>query len=121
MFNFIKDNKTKTILKRDYAYAEICKEQEMFKPAIILYGSIMEEVLRTILLSKKEFLELIILAKEKRIIENHLATKIDFIRDFRNYVHIFLEKKKHFEPTGNIANVASEVCAVLIKIANKNS
>lgn len=120
LFNFIQDKKIRGILTRDYAFAEICKKQEMFKPAIVLYGSIIEEILREILGSEKPFSELIVEARQKDFVKPPLARKIDFVRDFRNYVHIFLEIDEDFDPTEDIASVASEVCKSLIKIANKN-
>jgi hypothetical protein len=120
LFSFIKDIKTRSILTRDYAFAEICREHKMFKPAIILYGSIMEEILRNILNSDKYYSDLITEGKVKNIIEPPLARKIEFIRDFRNYVHIHLEKKEDFEPNEEIASFASEVCQSLIKRAKKS-
>lgn len=119
LFNFIKDKEAKDILVRDCAYAELCIEQEMFKPAIILYGSIIEEILRTLLSSDETFLKLIKEAREKNVLEDSLIRKIDFLRDFRDYVHIFLEKQGDFEPTEGIALVAAEICKSICKEANK--
>lgn len=119
LLNFIQDQKTKSILTRDYAYAEICKEQGMFKPAIILYGSIIEEILRYILKSEDNFSKLINKAQDKKLIEASLIRKIDFIRDFRDYVHIFLEIRGDFEPKKEIASIASEVCNSLCKKLKK--
>ena len=119
IFNFVKDKKTKSILVRDFAYAEICREKSMSKPAIILYGSIIEEVLRYKLNSKAKFSSLIDKFKEKKGLDPSLIRKIDFIKDFRDYVHIFLEKQGNFEPTEGIASVAGETCkAVCEKFRN---
>jgi hypothetical protein len=120
LFNFVKDKKTKNILTRDCAYAEICIEQKMFKPAIILYGSIIEEILRDKLKSKDNFETLIDKIEKEKSIEPSLLRKIDFIRDFRNYVHIFLEKEGGFEPTEGVAQIAAEVCKSLSEKIKSN-
>lgn len=49
IFDFIKDKELKWLLQRDYKSAKVCLKNNLCKPCIILYTSIIEAILIEIL------------------------------------------------------------------------
>jgi hypothetical protein len=46
ILKWVKDEKLQKIIRRDYAAAQLCEENGLFKPAIILYAGLLEALLR---------------------------------------------------------------------------
>jgi uncharacterized protein YutE (UPF0331/DUF86 family) len=114
--SFVDNPRLREMVKRDYAFAEYCRKQGMFKPAIILYGSIMEALLRNILNSKEEldFWVLIRNAEENKLITPEIAARLTVAKFFRNYVHIYAELEGDIEISSNEAEFFSKVCSSLV-------
>lgn len=97
--NFIEDRKIRKIIFRDTAQAFLLESQGYFKPAIILSGGIIEELLRNYL-HKKELVpkrntldEYINTCKENKILGNAIVNMGHYVRLMRNLVHIQRESK----------------------------
>jgi hypothetical protein len=114
-FDFIKNKKLTPLLQRDYKDAKICLEKSLWKPSILLYGSIIEAILLEKHLKEKKFYNVIDIAyKDKEISENEMH-KIHIIRDLRNYVHIHKELAGNGEINEHWANTAADICESIIK------
>lgn len=115
---WIKDKGLHDIIQRDYATAQICEEEGLFKPAIILYAGVLEALLRYKVDEKKEdeFVNLINKALGLKLIRQEQANHMHTIRDFRNYVHIYKEKNADLEIINEgIAQLSKQLCDSIIK------
>lgn len=115
---WIKNTDLQKIVKRDYATAQICEEEGLFKPAIILYAGVLEALLMHGLNCHKElkFSNLIDLAFERKLIRQEQASHMHTIRDFRNYVHVYKEMTADIEIINQgIADLCRQLCDSLIK------
>ncbi len=115
-FSFIGNKRLKELIKRDYGFAEYCRKKGMFKPAIILYGSIMEALLKDALNSNErlDFWVLIRNAEENNLITPEIAARLTVAKFFRNYVHIYAELEGDIEISSNEAEFFSKVCSSLV-------
>ena len=99
--NFITDPYKRKIIYRDIEQAYIISKQEFHKPAIILVGGIIEELLRLFLASKnvkpkrKQFYHFIKACDENNLLNKPISKLNDSVRDFRNLVHLEKEDNKH--------------------------
>lgn len=114
-FDFVKNQKLKDILERDFSYAELCRKEKMYKPAIIFYGSIIEAVLQYLLNSGGKFYKLIEEAKQKKVVRQEIASRLEVIKYFRNYIHIKAELNGDIEVSVNEANFFYKVCDKLLE------
>ncbi len=111
VFNWIKEKKLRDMLIRDYATAVMCEEQELYKPAIILYSALLEAILLYKLkIENLDFSQLITKAQENKLIGVANASKLNVLRDFRNYIHIKKELKSDYNLTKGTAEFAKEIC-----------
>lgn len=101
-FNFIKEQFTRKVLFRDVEQAYLLSEAGFSKPAVILAGSVIEELLRqklkheNINVSNNTFESYIEAYKNKRPSKLALHSLTNSVRHFRNLVHISKEKSiKH--------------------------
>lgn len=118
IFKWVKNKYLQAIAKRDYATAQICEEEELFKPAIILYAGLMEALLRYKINESKEedFLDLIKEALERKLISREQANHMHTIRDFRNYVHVYKEISADLEIINEgIAKLSRQLCDSVLK------
>ena len=100
--NFIKDPFTRTIIFRDVEQAFILTKQNYSKPAVILAGSVIEELLRQYLKHRgisplsDNFNGYIKTCEQYGLLKNSVSRLSDSTRQFRNLVHLAAEKtKKH--------------------------
>lgn len=100
--NFITDPFKRTTIFRDVEQAFILASSGFSKPAVILAGSVIEELLRLYLEYKNvkpksdNFDDYIEACKQPRLIKSGVASLSDSVRHFRNLVHLSREKtKKH--------------------------
>jgi len=118
-FNFVKNKKLTSLLQRDYKSAKICLKNNLWKPSVILYGSIIEAVLIEKSLKSKSFNTSLKFAYEKGIITEIESHKIHIIRDLRNYVHLHKELSEDSEIDEHWAKTAAAICESIIKRFNK--
>ena len=118
IFKWIKDKKLENVARRDYATAQICEEQMLFKPAIILYAGVIEALLRHKISKGKsqDFSKLIQDALQHNLIRQEQANYMHTIRDIRNYVHIHKEISTDLEIINEgIAKLCRQLCDSVIK------
>jgi hypothetical protein len=121
--NFIKDKFKREIIFRDVEQCFILLKMDFHKPALILAGGVIEELLRLYLVhndiikkgEKKIFNDYINLCKEHCLLKFSVQGLTDAIRNFRNLVHLELEKTKKDSITKSDAATA---VASIFSIAN---
>lgn len=92
--SFIRDDKARTIIFRDIWQAFFLLQNGFNKPAVILSGGVIEEILAQLLKCKgllpstDTFVKLIQVCREKKLFSNGTLNLLDSIRDFRNLVHV---------------------------------
>ncbi len=118
ILKWIKDKDLQTIIRRDYATAQICEEEGLFKPAIILYAGLLEALLRYKIDKDKEekFEKLIEKASQLQLIKREQASHMQTVRDFRNYVHIYKEISADLEIINEgITKLCRQLCDSIIE------
>lgn len=96
--NFVKDEYGKETIFRDVEQAYILAQNGFSKPAVILAGSVIEELLRQYLKYKKvtpskdTFDEYIKTCKKNDLMKSAIHNLTDSVRLFRNLVHLAKEK-----------------------------
>lgn len=119
--NFIHDPFKKKIIYRDVAQAYILSKNGFNKPAVIMAGSVVEELLRLFLMnkniaiSKGTFNEYIRLCENSGLLKIAISRLSDSVRHFRNLVH--LEKEVDTKDTISKATAKNAVSSIFI-IAN---
>ena len=95
---FVKPKDKRDIIFRDVGHAYILANTDFFKPAVILAGGVIEELLRLYLKHKKikppsnTFNSYIKTCEENGLLKSAIRSLTDSFRDFRNIVH--LEKEE---------------------------
>jgi len=119
--DFVKDEFKRKIIFRDISNTYMLVEKGFNKSAVILAGSIIEELLRlylehkNIATSKNNFNEYINLCESKGILKKGISRLSDSIRYFRNIVH--LENEKSLKYTISKASAKNALSSIFI-IAN---
>ena len=113
--NFIKDNKARKIIFRDIEHTYFLLKKNINKSSIILAGSVMEEILRQLLLfkgvtTKNTFDDYIKTCERNELLSDPVSKLSDCSRIFRNYAHIARELKSKEE----ISNSAVSSLFVLV-------
>jgi hypothetical protein len=100
--NFVIDPSKRKTIFRDIEHAYILAKNDFSKPAVILAGSVIEELLRLYLKTKKvkpannTFEEYVKACEQKKLLKSGIYSLSDSVRHFRNLVHIEREKtQKH--------------------------
>lgn len=99
---FVKDSFKRSIIFRDIEQACFLSYNEYSKPALVLSGSIIEEILRLYLESKgfscsgKTFSEYLKICDQNGLLKSSINKLSDSIREFRNIIHIEKERSKKF-------------------------
>ena len=114
-FDFIKNKDLKRLLQRDYRSAKECLKYKLWKPCIILYGSIIEAVVKEFSPRAKSYYDALNIAKERKLITERDYNKIQIIRDLRNYVHLHKELKERSDINEYWAKTFSDICESVIK------
>lgn len=96
--NFVKDSFKRKVIFRDVEHAFVLESQEFSKPATILAGGVIEELLRLYLehnnvKTKSDRFAAYIEACEKHL-KHGVWRLTDSVRDFRNLVHLAKETEK---------------------------
>ena len=100
--NFVTDAYKRKTVFRDIEHAYILAKNGFSKPAVILAGSVIEELLRLYLETKKvkpaknTFEEYIKACEQKRLLKSGISRLSDSVRHFRNLVHLSGEKNKRY-------------------------
>jgi hypothetical protein len=118
---FVKDKFKKNVISRDVEHAFILSSQGFPKPAVILAGGVIEELLRLYLKRKRirpkdeTFSSYIKACEDNKLLKRGVYRLSDSIRDFRNLVHLKNETiKKH---TVSVATAKGAVSSIFT-IAN---
>jgi hypothetical protein len=98
--NFVSDEFARKIIFRDVEHAFVLESQGFSKPALILAGGVIEELLRLYLKhknikpQKKLFFAYIEACENNGLLKRGVSRLTDSIRDFRNMVHLVNEETK---------------------------
>jgi hypothetical protein len=98
--NFVEDEFKRKIILRDVEHAFVLASYGFAKPAVILAGGVIEELLKQYLKDKNikpekdGFAYYVKACENNRLLELGVSRLSDAIRDFRNLVHISKEKSK---------------------------
>ena len=100
--NFVSNSFKRKIIFRDVEHAFVLASEGFAKPAVILAGGVIEELLRLYLKHKKivaagnTFNEYIKACKQNKLLQAGIENLSDSAREFRNFVHLSKEiTKKH--------------------------
>lgn len=119
--SFVKDVFKREIIFRDIEQAYLLSKMGFNKPAVILAGGVIEELLRIFLeskgenIKKKRFEELIEICEEKGLLKKEISNLASAIRRFRNSVHLATEKSKKYTIS---KATASATVALIFTIVN---
>ncbi|KKP67717.1 MAG: hypothetical protein UR68_C0028G0042 [Candidatus Roizmanbacteria bacterium GW2011_GWA2_35_19] len=115
-FDFVSNQKLRLLLQRDYQYAKKCLQSKLWKPAIILFGSLIEAILREST-KTNTFETALDKALNDKIISEIEFHKLHVVRDSRNYVHLHKELSEGETKIINDywAKTLSDICESLIK------
>lgn len=126
-FSFVLDEKIKVILERDYSELQNLNPEVARKSVIVLSGGIIEGLLIDALIvseeltfkdaCKKNFFELIQLAKSKKIITEDILS--NSIRNYRNLVHPAKEIRDEMLFDSTDAKLASAGLEIIIRDVKK--
>lgn len=121
LFQWINNKELSNLMLRDFAIANLCFEDELNKPAIILYSGVIEAALWYWLKKdgRTKFINLIQEAERKKLISDSNINRMRVLKDFRDYVHINRELKEDFPLTHEIAQLAQKTCESLTKELQK--
>lgn len=98
--NFVSDSFKRNIIFRDVEHAFVLASQGFSKPALILAGGVIEELLRLYLEHKKirpkgkRFFDYVKACEDNGLLKRRVSLLTDSIRDFRNLVHLDNEETK---------------------------
>ena len=119
--NFVKNQFKRSVIFRDVEQAYILAKNGFNKPAVILAGGVIEELLRVFLDNKNEnakdkrFEELIEICQKKNFLKEEISNLASAIRRFRNSVHLAAEKSKKYTIS---KATASATVALIFTIVN---
>ena len=98
--NFVSGSHKRNIIFRDVEHAFLLESAGFLKPAVILAGSVIEELLRLYLKHKNikpikaDFEGYIKTCEQEKLLESGISRLSDSGRHFRNLVHLSKEKTK---------------------------
>ena len=119
--NFVEDKFKREIIFRDVEEASHLLKIGFYKPAVILAGGIIEELLRIYLTNKgvsvkgKRFVDYITLCKTQGFLKKSIHGLGDVVRCFRNIVHLRTEKRREDSISKSTATMA---VSAIFTIAN---
>lgn len=122
--NFVKDPFKRTVIYRDVEQAFILERSGFSKPAVILAGGVIEELLRLYLKQKgispqkplkKDFNGYIQTCEQKGLLKTGISRLSDSARYFRNLVHLSNEETKRH---GISKSIAKGAVASIFTISN---
>ena len=98
--NFVSNSFKRKIIFRDVEHAFVLASQGFSKPALILAGGVIEELLKLYLEHKdikpksNKFVDYIKACEDNDLLKRGVSRLTDSIRDFRNLVHLVNEETK---------------------------
>ena len=98
--NFVSDPFKRNVIFRDVEHAFVLASRGFPKPAVILAGGVIEELLRLYLkhkkisLTSKNFVDYIKACEQRQLLKSGISKLSDSVREFRNLVHISKEETK---------------------------
>lgn len=112
---FIKDDFKRGIILRDIGNAYSLLSLGFYKECVIISGGVIEEILRLYLMSKhlqsgNSFNDYIKSCEKNNLLKTGVTKLSDFLREFRNLVHIGREKSK--DDTLKISIAKSAVASI---------
>lgn len=115
-FDFVENQKLRLLLQRDYQSAKKCLQNKLWKPTIILYGSLIEAVLREST-GAETFEAALDGALQNGVISEREFHQMHVVRDSRNFVHLHKELSEGEIKIINDywAKTLSDICESLIK------
>jgi hypothetical protein len=114
-FDFIKNTDLKYLLSRDYKTAKNCLANGLWKPSIILYGSLIEAILRE-RTETDYFDKALDVALNKKMISETEFHQIHVVKNSRNFVHLHKELEDKVKVINDYwAKTLSDICESLIK------
>ncbi len=132
MFDFINDDKFRSILERDFKELEVLHASKASKSILVLTGSLIETVLVEYFLSKipegytdKQILtislgELLELALKHKLISQRSMELSTVIKDYRNLIHPGREIRKNETFNFETANVAFSLLKIIVSELREN-
>jgi|SRR3989344_2620706 len=113
-FDFINSKELRLLLQRDYKSAKVCLVHKLYKPCIVLYGSIFEAILieKT---HEKTFSDSLEAAYKDNDISEKEYHKIHIVRNLRNFVHLHKELSEGEEINEYWAKTFADICESIIK------
>lgn len=129
-FEFVRDEEIKSLLIKDWGEAQKAFQNELYKSTVLLSGTILESLLIDALyrieadakfnyyqkyVESKErrgkapeiedwrLYQLIEIAKQQGIISSDVAKFSDLVRDYRNLIHLWVQKREGLQLDSNIA------------------
>lgn len=120
---FIKDEFKRGIILRDIGTAYSLLNLGFYKESVIISGGVIEEILRLFLQekqikSKNTFVDYIKTCEENNLLKSGISKLSDFLREFRNLVHLSREKGK--DDTVHISVAKSAVSSMFTIIDELN-
>lgn len=120
---FIKNDFKRGIILRDIGIAHSLLSFGFYKESVIISGGVIEEILRLFLLSKKidsknTFNEYIKTCEQNSLLKSGISRLSDFLREFRNLVH--LEREITKQDTVNLSVAKSAVFSIFTIIDEIN-
>lgn len=121
---FIKDDFKRGIILRDIGNAHSLLNFGFYKESVIISGGVIEEILRLYLLSKQiqsanTFNDYIKSCEKNSLLKSGISRLSDFLREFRNLVHLEREKTKDDTLKISIAKSAVSSIFTIIEEINK--
>jgi len=114
-FDFINNKKLTPLLQRDYKTAKTCLVNKLYKPSILLYGSLIEAILMEKHQKANNFFQAIEIAYKTKDISEKEYHKIHLVRDLRNFVHLHKELSEGAEINDYWAKTFADICESIIK------
>ncbi len=115
-FDFINNKKLTPLLQRDFKSARNCLKTSLWKPCIILYGSIIEAILMEKYPGTGDFYHAIEIAYKNKDISEKEYHRISLIRDLRNFVHLHRELEEEAgEINEHSAKTFANICESIIR------
>lgn len=113
-YDFISNEALQPLLQRDDKNAKLCLERQLWKPAIILYSSVVEAILRE-KTKKPDFSSALREAYKKNYISEIEYHQIHVVKELRNFVHLHKELSADVEPNEYWARAIADMCESIIK------
>lgn len=110
--NFVTNKHKRKIIFRDIEDSYVLSKKGFYKPAVILAGSVIEELLRQYLAShnvepkNNNFGEYIKICEQKKLLKSGISRLTDSVRHFRNLVHLSQEETQRHTISKSMANGA---------------